>query len=92
MTPDGQSLFVGGAQVFCFDLDTGQERWSDTSFGLAVCGQISPNGQYVAVGTMHRNTIQIWDLNTGSKHRRTEGLDATVRAIAFDCRKGDQVC
>jgi WD40 repeat protein len=84
-SPDGKTLFTGGADVTLWDVATGKKK---ASFKGRSAVAFSPDGKTVAAvseDAEHRRqqTVKLWDLSTGKEKASLKGHAGAVFSAAF---------
>jgi WD40 repeat protein len=98
LSPDGKLIFTAGRGCFLWEVASGQmvRRFQVGEFDYANCGDLSPDGRYVATGSGGRDEpgapyrdcfVRICDTATGGEIARF-AHEYPVTALAFSPRDG----
>src|SRR5262249_44818239 len=71
------------AQCKCWDLATGQERWSVEAPGGVGAVATSPNGQLVATTSIANGDVRLLEITTGATRTIFRGHKAPVNQLWF---------
>jgi len=84
MSPDGKLLASGGSHLYVWRLAKGEELWRNIGLIDGVTDiAFSPNGQTMAVGTLEKGALLLFETGTGRLRARFDGGVPHVHSIAF---------
>jgi WD40 repeat protein len=83
--PGGKVLVAGASESqvsFCQVSATGSDLWRNHALEWAAIAEVSPNGEKLAMGTVHRNLVMM-DIATGSIRYTKSDHSGSITAIAW---------